>query len=228
MEKYLFAGVSLQNRRATNMDSLLIKPSRINKEDSLLAVVCDGVGSLNDGGYASGMAARMLGDWFEKLKFIEDIGTGLKDFISELNLNLIEQAEQKTKDTASTLSALILIKNKYIIVHLGDSRIYSYTNNCLTLLTKDDISEEGKLTAYIGRNRQIYPQYYDGDAEGKTFLLCSDGLYKRMDEYYLSNLMESMGNTKEDLQNVIELLPQHVIDRGEKDNITIALIKGMF
>jgi serine/threonine protein phosphatase PrpC len=64
---YLFDGVSLKNGRETNMDSLLLTARKINKTPTLLAVLCDGVGSMADGAFASIESVRLLNDWFSGL-----------------------------------------------------------------------------------------------------------------------------------------------------------------
>ena len=220
---YLFTGVSLQNGRQSNMDSLLLKRGSIGKKDALLAVVCDGVGSLADGAYASGAAARMLGEWFDETETIERVGLRMRDAVLEINSIVMAEGRQKNLETASTLSALLMIGNDYYIVHVGDSRIYMYEDGALSVLTADDVSESGRLTSYIGRKDGIFIQYYEGAAAGKTFLVCSDGLYKRMDTDLLTATLKNWG--KKTLKEPIEVLPRYVIDRGEQDNISLALVK---
>ena len=64
---YLYDGMSLQNKRKSNMDSLLLKERRIDGQNVYLAVVCDGVGSLENGGFAAATAVRLLSDWFDSV-----------------------------------------------------------------------------------------------------------------------------------------------------------------
>ena len=220
---YLFSGVSLQNGRQSNMDSLFLKRGQITKQDALLAVVCDGVGSLSDGAYASGIAARMLNEWFDSVKTFERIGLKMRDAILEINANIIVSAKRQDMDTASTLSALLLLEENYYIVHIGDSRIYCYEDGALSTLTSDDVSESGKLTAYIGKKEDIFLQYSEGDASDKTFLVCSDGLYKRMDLEFMAEKMKLWN--KQSSGETIEILSKFVIGRGEQDNISLALVK---
>ena len=220
---YLFNGVSLQNGRKSNMDSLLLKCGLINKKNALLAVICDGVGSLKDGGFASGTAVKMLNEWFSGVLNIERIGLRMRDSILEINSYIVSEAKQNGIETASTLSALLLIENDYYTTHIGDSRIYNYENKTLSVLTSDDVSETGKLTAYIGRTNDIFLQYSEGSAIGKTFLLCSDGLYKRMDIDFMIKELKTLN--KKMLKESITSLLQFVIDRGEQDNISLAIVK---
>ena len=220
---YLFNGVSLQNGRNMNMDSLLLKCGKIETKDALLAVICDGVGSLADGAFASGTAVRLLSKWFDGIATTQRIGLKLRDAILDINATIVTEAKQNKMDTASTLSALLLLDHEYFFVHIGDSRIYCCENGAVSVLTSDDVSESGKLTAYIGRKEEIFLQYAEGEATGKTFLVCSDGLYKRMDMGFLTSKIKSLN--KRTLKELIEDLPKSVIERGEQDNISLALVK---
>lgn len=221
--KYYFDGISLKNGRQENMDSLLLKVRQIGKKNALLAVVCDGVGSLADGAFASKTAVQMLSEWFNKTETIDHIGIAMRDIITEINLNIIEKAKKKNLNTASTLSALLLAESDYYTAHVGDSRIYSCENGTLSILTCDDVTSTGKLTAYIGQAEKISLQYSAGNAAGKIFLICSDGLYKQMDTDFMLANMKTW--SKYLSKEPIETLVQYVVERGEQDNISIALTK---
>lgn len=221
--EYLYGGACLQNGRPTNMDSLLLKSRRIDGIDALLAVVCDGVGSLSEGSYASGTAARMLGEWFDCISEIERIGLKLRDAASAANAQITAEAKRKGIQTASTLSALLLVATAYYIVHVGDSRIYSYDGKSLSLLTSDDVSQSGKLTACIGRTDETVLQYSEGTATDHIFLICSDGLYKRTD--LQSMIPRLKAGSRRMVNEAISALMQHAIDQGERDNITLAVVK---
>jgi len=220
---YIFNGASLQNGQQSNMDSLLIKHLEIDGKAVLLGVVCDGVGSLAGGAFAAGTAVQMLNKWFNTLTNTDRLGLMMRDSVLDINSKIISEALAMGIETASTMSALLLIEEKFYIVHIGDSRIYSYGNEVLSLLTKDDISETGRLNAYIGRYAGIVPQYLEGSAKGKTFLICSDGLYKRMDTNFMKAKLKSWN--KRSLDEPIKSLPQYVVEQGEQDNISLAIIK---
>lgn len=205
------------------MDSLLLKNGSISGKNALLAVVCDGVGSVADGAFASGAAIKMLSDWFSNEATAGRIGIKLRDAVLEINAHVRLASKKNNLDAASTLSALLLVENDYYVAHIGDSRIYCYENGNLSILTTDDVSGSGKLTACIGHSDDIFVQYYEGSATGKIFLICSDGLYRRMDESYMMAKMKSWN--KKLLQEPMESLPQYVAQRGEQDNISIALVK---
>ena len=226
--QYLFHGFSLQNKRPSNMDSLLLKCRTLQGKNALLALVCDGVGRMADGAFASGEAARMLGEWFDRTNSVDRIGLCMLDAVLKINSDIISRAKENKLNTATTLSALLLIENAYYTVHIGDSRIYCYNSRCgenqaLSLLTNDDISKSGKLTACIGQTEDVFPQYSEGTADNKTFLLCSDGLYKRMDRAVMVSRIKNW--SKRTLKESAEDMAQYVIARGEPDNISVALVK---
>ena len=221
--KYNFNGISLQNKRQSNMDSLLLKSRSIGTANATLAVVCDGVGSLIDGEFASGTAAKSLSYWFSNISTANRIGLCMRDEILSINSHIVTQAAQMNLDTATTLTALLLVEDSYYIAHIGDSRIYCYNNGNLSILTSDDISSSGKLTGYIGKTHDVFLQYSEGSAVGKTFLICSDGLYNRMSTDILIEMIQSWNKRSSNEQ--VDFLSNYVIERGEADNISLAFVR---
>lgn len=191
----------------------------------MLAAVCDGVGSLSDGAYASAFAIRKLSEWYEMKTTTKRIGIEMRDELIRINRYIVDQAKRNELQTASTVSAVLFVEDSYSIVHLGDSRIYSYNTRkkILSVHTKDDVSDSGRLLSYIGKTEDILFYYSEGQIEDDVFLLCSDGLYKKMDEDFLvSQLQKTRG---EGLKKAIQSLVQYVVAKGEGDNISLALIK---
>lgn len=219
-----YDGISLRNRRPTNMDSLLIKERTIAGAWTCLAVVCDGVGSLESGAVAASQAVQQLGIWLDGLEDVDRAGLNLRQAVLRINEQIMDRARNMGIRTAATLSALLLTGGRYYIVHAGDSRIYSWGEEGLRQLTRDDVTQEGKLTECIGRSSRLSLFYSEGESEKRTFLLCSDGLYKRMDPDYLCRQMERA--ERGELRKAMEHLVEHVVDRGEPDNISVAIVKS--
>ncbi len=222
MRQYLFSGFSLKNKRSSNMDSLLLKHRTLKGTEALLAVVCDGVGSLEDGAFASGTAVRMLNDWFDQINGMDRLGLRLRDMIFSIHKQIAAQAVGRGFQTASTLSALLFADSQYYMVHIGDSRVYMY-DQALSVLTTDDVSENGKLTGYIGRQNDIQLQYGEGHAGGKTFLVCSDGLYKRVPNNVIAEKMQV--RNERTVKEAVKSLIGCALGQGESDNISIALVR---
>ncbi len=220
--KCYYDGISLQNGRRTNMDSVLLKSRIIQSENFCLAAVCDGVGSLADGAYAASSTVKMLSNWFENLEDSEDLGSRLQEYVRTINQAIIINARTRGIETACTLSCLLLRDSHFCVVHIGDSRIYTLEDGALRQLTVDH-SRNGRLTASIGHLMDTEVFYKEGFSDpGQRFLLCSDGLYKRMS---LQILAEAMRNShRQNLQKTLHQLTDYVIRCGERDNISAALL----
>lgn len=204
------------------MDSLFLKERKIGKRSMCMAVVCDGVGSLEDGAFAATMAVRMLGNWFDQVNDFKRLGLKLRDQVVEMNRVIYRIAQAKGKKTATTISVLLLDGEHYYIVHLGDSRIYSFIENALVQLTQDQKSQSGKLIMCLGYTENIVPFYGEGLINTQKFLLCTDGLYKRASSEYIRKSVQSANH--KNLKNTLEELAHYVIGQGERDNVTIAII----
>ena len=219
---YVYDAISLKNGREVNMDSLLMKERAIGGQDVCMAVVCDGVGSMADGAFAAYTAVRQLSAWFEGLRDTRRLGLRLRDKVAELDRTITESAQQKGIKTGCTLSALIVAEEQYYIVHAGDSRIYGYQDGVLEQLTIDH-STNGKLSSCVGRNGNATLYYNEGTSSKRLFFLCSDGLYKRMDPVFFVRALSKAGFRP--FRKTIAQLTQYVIERGERDNISLVLLK---
>lgn len=220
---FLYEGISLQNGRASNMDSLLMSERTIAGHSSLLAVICDGVGSMQNGAFAASCAAELMNEWFQGLADIEHIELKMRDEVLSVNSIIIQLAKERSLQTASTLTAVLFVDGKYYGVHIGDTRAYSFTEDgSPTLLTVDDVSKDGKLTGCIGRMNTLKLLCIEGETKGKLFLMCSDGLYKRAD-LLSSGINANLKDTK-DMKKLINRLAKNAIENGELDNISLALI----
>ncbi len=212
---------SIKNRRSSNMDCVLVKEGRIGGVPAVFAAVCDGVGSLRDGGEASSLAVRLLSRWFDGLEDVRRLGLNLLEAIISINQSVIGEAAARGLNTASTVSAIIVAEDRYYIVHLGDSRIYAFDGAGLRQMTVDQ-TEGGKLTSYIGRKPDVRPFYDEGEVGGMSFMLCSDGLYRCLDvETILAELRRARRHT---IRKTIKRLLKLAVERGENDNISMAIL----
>lgn len=225
---YLYDGVSEKNGRPSNMDSLLVTERRIMKRRALLALVCDGVGSLSRGGFASAYTARELEKWFHALEEIEDAGRRLRGEVQRINDEVIKLSKEHNFQTGTTLSALLVVEDVFVIVHVGDSRIYRYQSNVWHQMTRDDTVREkageeapnpGALTACIGITQPLPLFYCDGEVHTPDlFLVCSDGFYRRFD-------FSGWEPGDEPLRRAVRGMVETVAAKGETDNISLALVK---
>ena len=202
------------------MDSLLIKEKTLFDRKLCIAVICDGIGSLSDGAFASAQAVRELGEWFDLQTDTVRIGLRMRDAVQRADLRISEAAARLGLRTGTTLSALLLDGESYYIVHVGDSRIYSVGDGGLETLTVDQVNN-GRLTSCVGRG-DATAFYNEGRCGEGRFLLCSDGLYKRMDDSLLEQELRS--TERRGCKRTIQRLADYVTERGETDNVSLAIV----
>jgi len=203
------------------MDSLLLKKRIVSGKEVCLAAVCDGVGSLEDGAVASSIAIQMLIEWMNQIGTDERIGLALIDIVQKINQRVVHESIENGIQTASTLSALLLTGEKYYTAHVGDSRIYCYVSGGLRQLTEDQVLN-GKLAGYLGRTENFSVSYREYDWLGEKFLLCSDGLYKKLDTKCMEKYCSQVN--KGNISRILEKLVQSAIKNGESDNISAAFV----
>ena len=203
------------------MDSLMVQEKALPERKICLAVICDGVGSLNDGAFASSETVRLLREWFGSVTEVARVGIRMRDKVMEINRQISFQAKQMNLRTGTTMSALLLDSEKYYVVHTGDSRIYSVGTGGLERLTFDQVSD-GKLTSCIGRGNSASLFYNEGFCAHRRFLLCSDGLYKRINESVLERELKSVD--RRSCKKTVHRLTQYAVERGETDNISLAIV----
>ncbi len=186
-----------------------------------LLAVCDGVGSLRDGAIAAGSAVKQLREWMDGLSDTRRLGLRMQECVRGIDRQIAETAKTQSLETATTLSALLLHERRFYIVHTGDSRIYGSTGGTIVQLTQDQISPTGKLISCLGREWPAELFYNEGAAFGDCFLLCTDGLYKRMDPEYLQRQLSQADPRS--IRRTMERLLRYATEHGESDNISLAV-----
>ncbi len=203
------------------MDSILLKERAMDGCSLCLLTVCDGVGSLRDGAVAASYAVRLLQAWMESLSDTRRIGLRMRERIRDIDRQIFAAAEAQNLETATTLSALLLDEDRFYLVHTGDSRIYRYTGETMVQLTPDQLTPTGELTSWLGRERPADLFYSEGNTAEDCFLLCTDGLYKRMDSKYLQEQLFQV--EPRFVRKAMERLLRYATEHGESDNISLAI-----
>ena len=216
------AWISLKNKRLSNMDGLLLCEKTVRDIPIFLAAVCDGVGSTQDGAYAAAQTLIMLHKWFYVLEQTESLGLHFLSRMKKINTELSRQILNQDLKAATTFSAIFMTPDWYYLIHVGDSRIYGWKDRCLVQMTQDCVTSQGELCSYLGQEKSADFMYCEGRNEYQKYLLCTDGLYKRMDPEFLKEQMARV--TKRNMKKIQKVLVNSVISGGEQDNITVAII----
>lgn len=251
--KYLTAYYTDKGKRKNvNQDSLLISQGRIDGRDIVLAVICDGMGGLRSGELASAEVIRSFAVWFgEEFQMLaeqEDFEDVLYDSWEILLKNVHEKIRSYGQfydmKMGTTITAMLFWRENYYIVHLGDSRIYEIKDETIQLTKDQTLAElmradekmktaasrsENVLIQAIGSSKVIRPAYYSGTIKSDAiYLMCSDGFRHKISNQELKQIFAPSGLIDE---NVMEERARNVVrkimDRGERDNISVLLIRTM-
>lgn len=238
-----------------NQDSLSLQHVAAGKGECLFAAVCDGIGSLAVSEEASGYAVRHMTDWFyqegKELIFQnsskEMILLALQRQILQIQENLKKFQQNRNLQTGTTFSGILLAKNRYYLIHIGDSRIYQIRKKKLptgkrkyniACLTKDDRDKQGFLLKCLGVSGRDRACLATGKMEkGTVFLLCTDGFFygggtERCRDVLgpvLKTGHERTGKgtgdgTEEILERKLEMLGEAAIRAGSRDNMAAVCV----
>lgn len=237
------------NVKSINQDSLLVKIVSSPYGRIVFAVLCDGMGGLEQGELASKEAVLAFDKWFQK-DFVRMLVIGVvteneiyyewEKQIDLVNQRLHVHTSRSGEMLGTTLTVLLIYKSRYYICHVGDSRIYKVDKE-LQIMTIDhtlvahelqmgilepeqvkDDPRKNVLLQCVGASIAIEPQLTSGEiAEDVSFILCSDGFVHKISQNEMYNRFRPERlNNKNDITNACELLSKLAMKRGERDNIT--------
>jgi len=243
--------------RQVNQDACCVRMMKIGEHSLVLAAVCDGVGGLQEGDYASKSTIQFLNNWFDYTvsrnvqgKSREQLASyfceEIEQCIQKQNRLIYEYAQDKGIRTGTTLTLLVIIDRKYITAQIGDSRAYCI-NHELQQLTEDQSVvareiREGRLSRKearydkrrniilqcIGSSEKLQVVYKSGNVcREDVFLLCSDGFVHELEDYEIKEILNPARlmnrlSIKKCIADAVSLVKR----RGERDNITVVLIKA--
>ena len=230
--------------RTQNQDAYQIEQLDRN---TLLCVVCDGMGGAKSGNIASTLAIDVFVQeikrtWTASME-TEKVDQMLRGAVKLANFTVYDQAAQfeEFSGMGTTLAAALIRGKDVAIANVGDSRIYAVDKNGICQLTKDHslvqmMVERGELTqelarTYPGKNfitRAIGTEtvvecdlFHYKVERGDCLLLCSDGLSNMMDDQEI--LFEVVHGVSK--QHCCQRLLDIAKNRGAPDNVTSVLIQ---
>lgn len=222
--------------REKNQDSVICLKGFWGNRDLVVACVCDGIGSLKNSEIAANMVTEGIVRWFEGIRDLypkditnEEILEDLEMTVQELNEIIYDYRMNENHDIGCTMSLLLTVDNQYYTFQVGDSRVYSLRDDLIQLTTDDVVSREvnGKvkqlLSNYMGKKPQLLMSKSQGIVrENELFLVASDGLYKRLQikDLMLLKIINQDKFLEWECNNLLET----IMERGEKDNLSCAVI----
>lgn len=238
-----------------NQDAFCLKIAKTPTSNIAFAVMCDGMGGLNNGEYASALVVNAFSNWFEnELPSIADKNPNMnsvterwKEIVLDQGKKILEYGQSRNISLGTTLTVLLIINDKFANIHVGDSRLYKITD-AMHQLTKDQTVaaheiEQQRMTVSeaktdrrssillqcVGASKIIEPDVQIGTlSPNDAFMLCSDGFRHQVSDEEMYGIIAPQLLTSEKVmkKSLVDLVELNKT-RNEKDNITAILIKAI-
>lgn len=230
-----FAGASVRGAaHAVNEDSWLAEPP--------VFLVADGMG----GHEAGDRASAIIADEFARLI---DAGQpdarAVRDCVARCHAQVLALSSGSARAPGSTLIAAVLLEHDgiphWLIVNVGDSRAYRWTNGRVEQLSCDhsvvqELVDAGEIESVVARlhpERNVITRAIGIDnasepdyslipvVAGTSLLLCSDGLTTEVDEAAIVGCFAQAANATD----VARRLLDQAVEAGHRDDATVVVIE---
>jgi serine/threonine protein phosphatase PrpC len=223
--------------RSKNEDSILVN------EDENIWIIADGMGGHHAGDFASQTITNNL-SLFKQHASLDDSILLLEENI--LNSNSVIRKKSfnlgRNATIGSTVVCVYIWNNFLFTLWAGDSRLYRFRNARLERLTEDhsyveELVRMGKIEARdaeehpaanvvlkavgIDDNLRMDFEYFELQ-DGDIYIICSDGLYKDLDDGEIGRIIES---NPEDMTALSQALLASSLNAGGTDNTSIITMK---
>lgn len=229
--------------RKMNQDAYEIR--QLDK-NTLLCVVCDGMGGAKSGNVASSLAVDVFSQeiqrtWTPSMEW-DKTDQMMKNAVKLANFTVYDQAMQfeEFSGMGTTLVAALVRGNRVSLINVGDSRAYVINQKGIRQVTRDHsvvqmMVDRGELTAemaksYPGKNlitRAVGTEMtISGDlfrqelSRGDFLLLCSDGLSNLLDDQEILFEVVHGVNKERCCKRLLDI----AVSRGAPDNVTSVLV----
>jgi serine/threonine protein phosphatase PrpC len=211
--------------------------------------LADGMGGHAGGEVASKMACKGMTDYYSEINNDQDDSDyfrvrlqHLKSTLYAVHNKIIEygQVIREYEDMGTTLSVLVLIKNRALIAHVGDSRIYRLRGKFLEQLTEDHtfaqiFLQKGYISSKVALEHPIRHVMTQAVGQGiediflkiemvekdDIFLLCSDGLHDMLSDVEIKNVLSKNYALKDKCNRLVA----KALEMGGKDNVTAIVVQ---
>jgi protein phosphatase len=235
------AGTDVGRIRAGNEDSLYADAD----QERGLFIVADGMGGHAAGEVASEMAVQIVAREMAEVRDLagQEVLDALAEALRMANRAIYERTivEADKQGMGTTASCLVLGAKRWIIGHIGDSRVYLLRDGTFRQLTKDHsyVQEQvdagfltpeqaryhpysNVITRCVGANAAVEPDVLTGELQnGDLFLVASDGLTGMVEDPQLKKIMESRGTPG----RMVDAMINDANRRGGLDNITAIVVQ---
>lgn len=212
-----------------------LDPEPTDRPDMLMAVVCDGMGGMDHGEYASETVCEELADWARSTT--QTTAEGLRASFLEALVEAERTVHANRPRSGTTMTAIIAVDGVWTSANLGDSRCYRITGEDVwrtrddspveDMFRRGEISEDEMNTSPISNLMDMYVG--GGDAGDTAFrdlgdgwdrlALCSDGAFGYMPVADFRELIRTSPTP--------DAVVQEAYARGSTDNATVLTVDAI-
>ena len=215
-------------------------------KNTLLCVVCDGMGGAKAGNVASNLAMEVFAQEMKNSYHSDLSGDKLKSVLENAvklaNFTVYDQAQQfeDFSGMGTTLSAALVRGREVTAVNVGDSRVYRINEEGITQITKDHsvvqlmvdrnemTPEQAKtypgknlITRAIGTESMVACDIFNVKLQkGDRLLVCTDGLSNLLSDQEMLFEVLHGGELADCCQRLLDI----ALKRGAPDNVTSILV----
>lgn len=243
-----------QGRRKYQQDAVYVTPGKklaANRKTRVLAIVCDGMGGMADGGRASLTAIQMMVQGFRQIEKAPsvDIPQFFRRGIQVIDQTIVNFPKENGKGSGTTMVAVIAEDNKLYWASVGDSRIYIIRGNQMKQVTRDhnyllrlqqmvangEMSlEEAQakkqkeaLISFLGIGNVTLMDVNTQPFEmqyGDVVMLCSDGITKTLPDNQIHSIITTgVTSMEEKAKQLVEAAVRG--NTHSQDNTSVAIVQ---
>jgi protein phosphatase len=193
-----------------------------------LVAVADGVSGNAGGREAAEMTVRTVSADYYATPDTWQTHASLEKVINAANRWVLSQAaaNRDMAGMATTLSVLLLKGQRYVMAHVGDTRIYRLRNKVLEQLSNDHVWDRPDmrhvLKRAVGLDNTLAVDFAEGMLEvGDVFAIMSDGVWEPLGEQAIHHGMMLFDSP----QLMSEHLTKTALEKGGQDNATALIVR---
>lgn len=245
MQITYFGATDIGRVRTNNEDTFIARP--IWGASYILLAAIDGMGGEEGGEVAAETARKTIIEYLEATPSGSPL-TAIKDALAQANNAIVKEKQSQPKlnrmGCVATAGIFDIEGGTLSIAHVGDSRLYRFSNGELVKLTHDHSlvgyqEEQGILTEIQAMNhprRSVIerclgadihqaddPNFIEGGifpiTNGETYIFCSDGLSDVLTSAQIAECLEVGITPEQESASLIAAANK----AGGKDNITLVV-----
>lgn len=197
---------------------------RKGRRHKALAVICDGIGGLDEGEQASSYVVRQIANWFmsEGYKFnFKKQKKMIQQLCFQIHEEIMEYGKEKGICLGTTVIIVLMNHRRISWFHIGDCRLYLIRDKKVRKLTEEHHDRRGNLVRAIGVGDWHQPVAGSRKIGKKDkFLLCTDGFYRNLDTEELRIWGKRKIENEVQANRMLKQIFQKKVAIGEKDNIS--------